>query len=71
MNKKLTCHREIIDFRLSSSGVKANKIDSDHSMKMMGMFQKLKVSSKSQVYKKFSIHYSNSVYDHFSYQNLY
>ena len=30
------------------------KIGSDHSMKMVGMFQKLKFCLKSQVYKGFS-----------------
>ena len=30
------------------------KIGSDHSMKLVGMFQKLKFSLKSQVYKGFS-----------------
>ena len=33
-------------------------------MKMVGMFQKLKFSLKSQVYKGFSKHLSNTVYDH-------
>ena len=66
MNKKITCNREIIDFqgffcRWSSSGGIAIKIESDHSMKMVGMFQKLKFSLKSQVYKGFSIHKSNTV----------
>ena len=60
MNTKFTCHREIIDFHffciLSSSGGIANKIGSDHSMKMVGMVQKLKFSLKSQVYKGISKH---------------
>ena len=46
------------------------QIESDHSVKMVGMFQKLKFSLKSHVYKGFSIHLSNTVYDHFIYQNL-
>ena len=31
------------------------KTESDHSMKIVGMFQKLKFSLKAQVYKGFSI----------------
>ena len=62
MNKKLTCHREIVDFQLiffcrwSSFGGIMNKIESDHSMKMVGMFQKMKFNLKSQFYKGFSTH---------------
>ena len=64
MNKKLTCHREIIDFHLFFCffvydhllGEQRIKIGRDHSMKMVGMFQKLKFSLKSQVYKGFSKH---------------
>ena len=40
----------------SSSGGIANKIGSDHSMKMVGMFPKLKFSLKSQAYKGFTKH---------------
>ena len=62
MNKKLTCHREIIDFQLlffvydHLLGEWRIKFESDHSMKMVGMFQKLKFSLKSPVYKGFSKH---------------
>ena len=40
------------------------KIGSDHSVKMVEMFQKLKFILKSQVYKGFGKHKSNTVYDY-------